>query len=153
MQKEISKSKYGTTIAQSRAANATLHIDQVEEPTAAQLERFETADSIVPALMLHWSNSGLIHTRAVSSVRADPANDDAAERADLKDALDSIGEPVTIKRQSEIVDASPARRGSGCGFGRQLAHRSPHEMRSKNIMYYIFSMVVVCISCFVPDHT
>jgi len=132
MQKEISKSKYGTTIAQSRAANATLHIDQVEEPTAAQLERFETADSIVPALMLHWSNSGLIHTRAVASVRADPANDDAAERADLKDALDSIGEPVTIKRQSELVKKFNAAwnreaRLYGCGCCGVVAFESSND--------------------------
>ena len=104
IQKEISKSKFGTSIEQSRTSNATLDIDQVEEPTAAQLERFQTADTILPALMLFWSNSGLIHTRAVASVRSNnPAIDDAAERTDLKDALDSIGEPITISRQSELV--------------------------------------------------
>jgi len=45
----MSKSKFGTTIEQSRVPNATLHIDQVEETTVAQLERFDTTDSIIPA--------------------------------------------------------------------------------------------------------
>ena len=83
--------------------------------------------------MLFWCNSGLIHTRAVASVRSNnPAIDDAAERTDLKDALDSIGEPITISRQSELVKKFNAAwdreaRFYGCGCCGVVAFDSSND--------------------------
>jgi hypothetical protein len=138
-------------VEQSRASNATLRMNQKEEPTAAQLERFDTAtDPVVPLMML-WSNSGLHHTRAVTAissdhpaanVRADDLNE--SDHPDLVKALDSIGEPITESTMSHLIkkftkDWNREARLYGCGCCGVAAFNTEdepfHEFPIKKLEY------------------